>query len=69
MRKYRSENEQTKQKVEHRHRLALEAALPMEELMAGARADIETFAAELGLTIIQSVMAAEISQKAGPWGG
>src|SRR6266571_2824715 len=69
MRKYRRANEQTKQKAENRHRLALEARLPMEELMIGARADIETFAAELGLSIIQSVMAAEISQKAGPWGG
>ena len=69
MRKYRRHNEQTKQKAENRRCLALEAALPMEELMAGARADIETFAAELGLSIIQSVMAAEISQKAGPWGG
>jgi len=62
-------HEQTKQKAQNRHRLALEAQLPMEELMAGARADIETFAAELGLSIIQSVMAAEIRQKAGPWGG
>src|SRR5258708_21555689 len=69
MRRYRRQNEQTKQKAENRCRLALEAQLPMEELMAGARADIETFAAELGLTIIQSVMAAEISQKTGPWGG
>jgi putative transposase len=69
MRRYRRQNEQTKQKAANHRRLALEAALPMEELMAGARADIETFAAELGLTIIQSVMAAEISQKAGPWGG
>jgi hypothetical protein len=56
MRKYPRQNEQTKQKAENHRRLALEAALPMEELMAGARADIETFAAELGLTIIQSVI-------------
>src|SRR5882724_7744176 len=69
MRRYRRVHEQTKQKAQNRHRLALEAQLPMEELMAGARADIETFAAELGLSIIQSVMAAEIRQKAGPWGG
>src|SRR5215475_9111730 len=69
MRKYRRQNEQTKQKAQNRHRLALEAELPMEELMAGARADIETFAAELGLTIIQRVMEAEISRKVGPWGG
>jgi len=69
MRKYRRVHEQTKQKAENRHRLALEAQLPMEELMIGARADIEAFAAELGLSIIQGVMAAEIRQKAGPWGG
>jgi putative transposase len=68
MRKYRRANEQTKQKAENRRRLALEAQLPMEELMAGARADIETFAAELGLTIIQRVMEAEIGQKVGLWG-
>src|SRR6267378_6490503 len=68
MRKYRRQNEQTKQKAENRCRLALEAQLPMEELMAGARADIETFVAELGLTIIQSVMEAEIQQRLGQWG-
>jgi hypothetical protein len=63
MRKYRRQNEQTKQKAQNRHRLALAAELPMEELMAGARADIETFAAELGLTIIQRVLEAEIARK------
>jgi transposase-like protein len=40
----------------------------MDELIAGARQDIEGFAAELGLTIIQRVMAAEIDQKVGRWG-
>jgi transposase-like protein len=60
--------EQAKQKAEKITRLALEAQLPMEELIAGLREDIEGFAAELGLTIIQRVMEAEIDQKVGPWG-
>jgi len=68
MRKYKRQIEQAKQKAENRTRLTLEAQLPMDELIAGARQDIEAFAAELGLTIIQRVMEAEIGQKVGPWG-
>ena len=68
MRRYERQNEQAKQKAENRMRLALEAQLPMDELIAGARQDIEAFAAELGLTLIQRVMEAEIKQKVGPWG-
>src|SRR5947199_10665183 len=52
----------------NRERLSLEAQLPMSELIAGVSQDIEGFAAELGLTIIQRVMAAEIDQKVGCWG-
>ena len=68
MRKYKRQIEQAKQKAENRMRLTLEAQLPMSELIAGVRQDIEGFAAELGLPIIQRVMAAEIDQKVGPWG-
>src|SRR2546428_2732484 len=68
MRKYKRQIEQAKQKAENRTRLALEAQLPMSELIAGVSEDIETFAAELGLTIIQRVMEAEIQQKVGQWG-
>jgi transposase-like protein len=68
MRKYERQNEQAKQKAENTTRLTLEAQLPMKELIAGVREDIEAFAAELGLTIIQRVMEAEIDQKVGPWG-
>ena len=68
MKKYQRPVEQAKQKAENTTRLALEAQLPLRELIAGAREDIEAFAAELGLTIIQRVMQAEISQKVGPWG-
>src|SRR5258706_11981511 len=60
--------EQAKQKAANITRLALEAQLPMSELIAGVREDIEGFAAELGLTIIQRVMEAEIGQKVGLWG-
>jgi transposase-like protein len=48
--------------------MSLEAQLPMSELIAGVAQDIEAFAAELGLTIIQKVMAAEVQQKVGHWG-
>src|SRR6266436_6313253 len=68
MRKYRRQNQQAKEKAANRERLSLEAQLPMSELIAGVRDDIETFAAELGLTLIQRVMEAEIQQKLGPWG-
>ena len=68
MRKYKRQREQAKQKAGNATRLALEAQLPMSELIAGVREDIEGFAAELGLTIIERVMAAEIAQKVGRWG-
>ena len=66
MRKYIRQNQQAKEKAANRERLSLEAQLPMSELIAGVRDDIETFAAELGLTLIQRVMEAEIQQKLGP---
>lgn len=68
MRKYKRQMEQAKEKEANRERLSLEAQLPMSELVAGVRQDIEGFAAELGLSIIQRVMAAEIEEKVGPWG-
>ena len=68
MRKYRRQIAQAKEKAANRERLRLEAQLPMSELIAGARDDIEAFAAELGLTIIRRVMEAEVQQKLGRWG-
>ena len=68
MRKYKRQMEQAKEKAANNEGLCLEAQLPMDELIAGARQDIEAFAAELGLTIIQRVMEAEIGQKVGSWG-
>ena len=40
----------------------------MEELIKGVCADVEAFAAELALVIMQRVMQAEIEQRVGPWG-
>jgi putative transposase len=68
MRRYRRQMEQAKEKAANRQRLLLEAQLPLEELIAGVAEDIERFAAELGLTVIQRVMEAEIQQKVGQWG-
>ncbi len=68
MRRYRRQMEQAKQKAENRTQLALEARLPMSELITGVAEDIERFAAELGLTVIQRIMEAEIQQKVGRWG-
>ena len=68
MRKYIRENQQAKEKAANRESLSLEAQLPMSELIRGVRDDVEGFAAELGLMIIQRVMEAEIQQKLGHWG-
>jgi putative transposase len=68
MRKYKRQMEQAKQKAENTQRLALEGQLPLAELIAGAREDIEAFAAKLGLKVIQQVMEAEIQQELGQWG-
>jgi putative transposase len=68
MRKYRRAMAQAKEKAANKERLLLEAQLPMAELIAGVRQDVEAFAAELGLVIIQQVMAAEIEGKIGSWG-
>jgi transposase-like protein len=68
VRKYKRQMEQAKEKAANSQRLSLEAQLPMAELIAGVCQDIEAFGAELGLTIMQRVMEAEIAQKIGPWG-
>src|SRR4030095_12972506 len=68
MRKYRRMREQANPKAESRQVMALEAQLPMEELVSRAREDLETFATEIGLTIIRRVMEAEIQMKVGLWG-
>ena len=68
MRKYRRVMARAKEKMEDNRRLALEAQLPLEQIVAEAREDIEAFAAELGLIVIRRVMEAEIQRKLGPWG-
>lgn len=68
MRKYRNEREQAKTKAEELTGVVLESDLPMQELIAGIREDVEGLAAELGLTIIRRVMEEEIERKVGRWG-
>src|SRR5438876_591371 len=68
MRKYQRQMEQAKEKAANREKMSLEAQLPLSELLAGVAQDIEAFAAELGLTVIQKVLEAEVQQKVGRWG-
>jgi transposase-like protein len=68
MQKYKTVLQRAKTKVENQQALPLTAHLPLEELVAGLREDIERFAAQVGLTIIQAVMAAEVQRRIGPWG-
>jgi len=68
MRKYKRQMEEAKEKAANKERMSLEAQLPLSELIAGVAQDIEAFAAELGLTIIQKVLEAEVQQKVGRWG-
>src|SRR5437870_9432617 len=68
MRKYKRQMQEAKEKAANKERMSLEAQLPLSELIAGVAQDIEAFAAELGLTIIQKVLEAEVQQKVGHWG-
>jgi hypothetical protein len=68
MRKYRRVMARAKEKVEDSRRLALEAQLPLEQIVAEAREDVEAFAAELGLIVIRRIMEADIQRELGPWG-
>lgn len=68
MRKYQRASKRNTEKVQNREVKQLQAELPMEELLAGIRNDIEALSAEVGLTIIQGIMEEEISRKVGNWG-
>lgn len=68
MKTYRNQSQQAKEKAINEEKLSLEVPLPMGELIAGARDDIEAFVAQMGLIVIQGVMEAEIQKKVGRWG-
>ena len=55
MKKYKRQEEEAKDKGADVLTLSLESELPMAEMMAGVREEVETFAAQLGLTIMQRV--------------
>ena len=46
----------------------VEMDLPMQELIAGARRDIEAFCGALGLQLMKRIIEREIEAKVGPWG-
>ena len=48
--------------------LTVQMELPMAELMAGLRDDIEALAAQIGLTIMKAVMKGEAESQLGEWG-
>src|SRR5678816_4907186 len=68
MRKYQRTVKQNTEKKLDRELMEVQAELPMEELLAGIRNDIEAFSAEVGLKIIEGVMEQELNRKTGPWG-
>ena len=68
MRSYQRARKRSTEKEENRQLMALQANLPMEELVAGLRDDIEAFSAQVGLKIIQGVLEAEVRRKTGRWG-
>ena len=68
MKKYKRQEEEAKEKGADVMTLSLESELPMAEMMTGVREEVETFAAQLGLTIMQRVMEEEIKNKIGQWG-
>jgi len=54
--------------IEKNQTLTLQLELPMAELIAGVREDIEALSAQIGLKIMHAVMDHEIESKVGPWG-
>jgi transposase-like protein len=71
MKHYRKKQEQANKRAEKKQErtlLTMEAELPLKQLIAGVRDDIEGLVAEVGLTIIRQVMEAEIEHKTGQWG-
>jgi len=54
--------------IEKEQRLTLQMDLPMAELIAGVREDIEALAAQVGLTIMKAVMNREVEGELGEWG-
>ncbi len=61
-------NEVLGQTNQNRRASSLGGALPLSQLLEGARGEIESFSAELGLLIMGAVMEEEIAQRLGPHG-
>jgi len=48
--------------------MTLQMQLPITELVAGARNDIEALCAQIGLTIMRAIMEQEVARQVGQWG-
>lgn len=68
MRKYRRLAELAKKKARNRELLTAQQSLPLEQFIRGVREDIEDFTQQLGLELIQEIMAEEAQRRCGPWG-
>jgi transposase-like protein len=68
MKKYRRLAELAKKKARNRELLSAQQSLPMEQFISGVRNDIEDFTQQLGLELIQEIMAEEVQRRCGTWG-
>lgn len=68
MRKYRRLAELAKKKARNRELLTAQQSLPLEQFIRGVREDIEDFTQQLGLELIQEIMAEEAQRRCGSWG-
>jgi putative transposase len=69
MKKYRGVLSEARAKIDPKTgRLEMQCVLPLAELVAGIRADVEAMSAEVGLKIMSSVIEHELGAKLGAWG-
>jgi transposase-like protein len=68
MKKCEKQQQQASRKAENKKQRLLAAALPISQYLGEARADVEAFAAQLGLTVMRRIMEEEIQAQVGKWG-
>jgi hypothetical protein len=67
MKNYEKQADSTSVK-EPKESVSIQYELPMSELIAGLRQDIECFSAEIGMIVIERVMEAEVAARLGQHG-
>ncbi len=68
MKKCEKKQKEASRKAENKKQRLLAAALPISQYLGEARADVEAFAAQLGLTVMRRIMEEEIQSQVGAWG-